>query len=735
MATAIGPDRREGADAPATSATLLRLAADDWLDAALDPGGDVDWVAVTLAPGERAVFEVAGRGETAPGPFGLVLALRDATGALVQGETGYGAGWSRLEFTHAGAAERTLFVEVAAFGSADAGDYRLSRSLLPPVAPDGADALAAAIAARGPGWALPEGAAIAVDLSRLDPEAQAAARAGLEAWGRVTGLAFAETVLDPVAPAGILFDAGTQASFTTHARGAGGAIGMAWVTLAAAVDDRAGLADALHEIGHALGLADAPVAAAGQPLSVMQPATGGAPPLTPLSADAAAVTLLYGARGPQGAGDDVYGPAGGPGPYAALAERLAQGAALIVDAGGQDRLDFSAVAAAQRIDLAPGAVSDVAGLVGNLTLSAGTVIEAAAGGGGADTILGNGAANLLEGGGGADRLAGRAGDDTLDGGPGDDLLEGGAGADEFVFRGAGGADRVADFDRGQDRVRFAGAEAPRITREAGPEGVTLLSEDGTRMLIEGVAADALGSDSFVWAGPERLLFGTSGADTLDGGAGDDVAFGGAGDDVFRLGGGTDGFDGGGGADSLHAPLATRVRIDLSLTGPQAVAGGQITLRSVENLVGSNSGDTLLGSSAGNRLSGQGGYDVIDGRGGMDTLSGGKGRDRLYGGQDRVRDLFDFDSIYDSRPGSSRDLVFDFVSRIDRIDLSGIDANVFRRGDQAFVFSNTRPAAHAVWTFDIGRNLLVRGDVNGDARFDFEIELVAVDAVNWRDFVL
>jgi Ca2+-binding RTX toxin-like protein len=180
--------------------------------------------------------------------------------------------------------------------------------------------------------------------------------------------------------------------------------------------------------------------------------------------------------------------------------------------------------------------------------------------------------------------------------------------------------------------------------EHDPEGVTLLSDDGTRLLLEGVAAEALGADSFVWARPERPVFGTAGADTLDGGPGDDVAFGGAGDDVFRVSGGSDRFDGSTGSDWLHAPKTKAVKIDLSLTGPQPVPGGQVALRSVENLLGSTAGDTLLGNAAGNRLLGQGGYDLIDGRGGMDKLVGGKGRDRLYGGQDRVRDTFVFETI-------------------------------------------------------------------------------------------
>ena len=255
------------------------------------------------------------------------------------------------------------------------------------------------------------------------------------------------------------------------------------------------------------------------------------------------------------------------------------------------------------------------------------------------------------------------------------------------------------------------------------------------MLLSGVAADLIGPDSFVWSRPERLVFGTAGADRLAGGPGGDVVFGGAGGDVLQMTGGADTLDGGFGRDEARAPKTTRVNLDLAVTGPQAFAGGQVTLRSVEDLVGSTSGDTLRGTDAGNRLQGLGGFDLLDGRGGMDTLVGGFGRDRLYGGTDWSRDTFVFDTIYDSKPDASRDLVFDFISGVDRIDLSGIDANVFRQGNQAFAFTNIRAAPYAVWTVDIGRNLLVRGDVNGDARHEFEIEVVGIASLGWKDFIL
>jgi Ca2+-binding RTX toxin-like protein len=88
----------------------------------------------------------------------------------------------------------------------------------------------------------------------------------------------------------------------------------------------------------------------------------------------------------------------------------------------------------------------------------------------ANRITGNDAANTLSGEGGNDVLRGAVGGDSLNGGAGSDTLSGGEGADTlvggeaadslaggnaadfFVFDNAGGADTVADFVTGIDRV-------------------------------------------------------------------------------------------------------------------------------------------------------------------------------------------------------------------------------------------------------------------------------------------
>lgn len=90
----------------------------------------------------------------------------------------------------------------------------------------------------------------------------------------------------------------------------------------------------------------------------------------------------------------------------------------LVDNGGNDTLDFSAVTAGIMLDLTPGAYSSVGKLVSganalaNLTTSFDALIENAIGTVTADTMFGNAANNRLTGGLGNDTLDGRAGIDT-----------------------------------------------------------------------------------------------------------------------------------------------------------------------------------------------------------------------------------------------------------------------------------------------------------------------------------
>jgi Ca2+-binding RTX toxin-like protein len=174
------------------------------------------------------------------------------------------------------------------------------------------------------------------------------------------------------------------------------------------------------------------------------------------------------------------------------------------------------------------------------------------------------------------------------------------------------------------------------------------------------------------------------------------------------------------------------------TTAQTVAriGSTLTdkVKNVENITGSRNADVLTGNA---------GDNVITGELGLDTLTGGLGTDSLYGGADRVKDIFDFNAIADSKMGTARDKVYNFVTKIDKIDLSGIDANTAnaKLGDQAFVFNNTSAKANSIWYKEAEvdgkrstKDIVIYGDVDGNTTADFEIGLVGVTAIAAGDLV-
>jgi Ca2+-binding RTX toxin-like protein len=155
-----------------------------------------------------------------------------------------------------------------------------------------------------------------------------------------------------------------------------------------------------------------------------------------------------------------------------------------------------------------------------------------------------------------------------------------------------------------------------------------------------------------------------------------------------------------------------------------------------DLVGGNGGDdTLFGDQGADTIGGGGGNDMLFGGAGRDRLTGGAGSDMLSGGADRQQDVFVFLTAADSRVGTARDGIAQFVSGIDDIDLSRIDADTSRGGDQAFVFAGTGPRAHGVWVVDKGADLILRADITGDRVADLEIAVTATARVTAGDFVL
>jgi serralysin len=252
------------------------------------------------------------------------------------------------------------------------------------------------------------------------------------------------------------------------------------------------------------------------------------------------------------------------------------------------------------------------------------------------------------------------------------------------------------------------------------------------LAISGPQNTGEGNDTLI--GIENLT-GSAFGDTLKGTSGDNVLIGGAGDDTLIGAGGNDRLDGGDGIDTVsYAGAATGMQIDLNASYYFFNGAGADWLVSVENVVGSTFADTLTGNAGANALSGGAGNDRLTGGLGRDTLTGGAGND-----------MFDFNALNESAVGAgNRDVITDFQSGLDDIDLTGIDANTGRSGDQGFRFIGTKgftgkEGELRYQTFDqpgtANDVTVISADVNGDRIADFEIELTGILTFAASDFLL
>ncbi|SCY24453.1 calcium-binding protein [Paracoccus tibetensis] len=205
-----------------------------------------------------------------------------------------------------------------------------------------------------------------------------------------------------------------------------------------------------------------------------------------------------------------------------------------------------------------------------------------------------------------------------------------------------------------------------------------------------------GNDLMSGHGGNDTLYGNEGNDTLRGGEGRDRLYGGSGNDRLEGGSGNDRLDGSSGADTLE---------------------------------GGSGNDTMLGGD---------GNDVLRGGSGIDLITGGLGRDVMTGGLGA--DRFIFTSPAQSViSATTRDVITDF-SRADgdRIDLSGIDANLRASGDQAFRFVGTSGFSGTAGELryqHVNGVTVVSADLDGDRRADFTLELTGQVRLGGQDFLL
>ncbi len=309
-----------------------------------------------------------------------------------------------------------------------------------------------------------------------------------------------------------------------------------------------------------------------------------------------------------------------------------------------------------------------------------------------DTLIGDAGVNYLSGGAGDDQLVGGAGDDHLSGGAGNDWIEGGEGWD------------VVSYDDGLP----GGVLVHLASNIATGHGVDRLFD------IEGVYGTEYG-DTLIGNDQSNALMGRDGDDHLFGGSGDDDYLdGGAGDDTFIFTGtwGSEVVLGGDGSDTIVFGFGpSGVTVDLAKTAAQEPSSGRtVTLDSVENVTGTAGNDTICASTEQNRLGGNGGADRFVFRS-LAELGNGATADTVWGG------LFS------------------------TIDLSAIDADTTKAGDQAFHFSplisfpdihfSGQPGEIAL-SYVPGTSMqILEFDVNGDKIADARLYL---DGVAGSDFV-
>jgi uncharacterized protein (TIGR01370 family) len=381
-------------------------------------------------------------------------------------------------------------------------------------------------------------------------------------------------------------------------------------------------------------------------------------------------------------------------------------------------------------------------------------------------------------------LTGSVGNDTLrlqDGGG--DIAHGGGGNDVLYFGGAFAGGDVADGGEGRDVLILQGNYilALSATGLVGIESISLQSgarttwgdtannfydynltmndanvAAGQQLIVNGQSLRA--GEDFTFDGSAEsdgyfLVYGGNGVDTLKGGAGNDAFF----FEGARWGAG-DSVDGSAGRDALIISSGSGVNHfefgANALTGIESISlNNRYTTDPSQKpsyeLVLSNGnvapGATLIvnGSSladpgqtvsvdgsavhGGNLIlfGGRGG-DVLKGGDGADLIQGGEGIDVLAGGAGA--DTFRYAGAYDAT-AQFPDRILDFVSGVDKIDLTRIDADLFAAGDQAFhwIGSNAFTGGGAAsagelraWQFN--GSWYVEGDMDGNGSADLVIQL-------------
>jgi Ca2+-binding RTX toxin-like protein len=390
-------------------------------------------------------------------------------------------------------------------------------------------------------------------------------------------------------------------------------------------------------------------------------------------------------------------------------------------------------------------------------------------------IRGNASNNVLSGGTGNDFLRMQdGGNDTAYGGDGNDAfyfgaayttadsVDGGAGSDQLALQGnySGGV-TMGIMTGVETLVAMTHSDARFGGGSANPYSYLIVAPDaavaaGTQLKVNASTLEA--GENLTFNGSAEtdgtfFIYGGKGVDTLTGGAGADVFFF-AEDGRFAA---TDHVDGGGGSDQM----VLRGNYSLTLSGSSLVNVETVVLMSgsdarfysagtpfsydittADDTVAAgetmtfNGGqlsasemlhfDGSLETNGSFRLFGGSAADVIKGGAGNDLIYGGLGADQLTGGGGA--DTFRYQGAAEST-AMALDVIQDFVSGSDKLDLGRVDANSLVAGDQAFSFigaaafsAHGAASAGELRVFQSQGTWFVAGDTDGDGTADLLISL-------------
>ncbi|HEY9623359.1 MAG TPA: calcium-binding protein, partial [Crinalium sp.] len=339
---------------------------------------------------------------------------------------------------------------------------------------------------------------------------------------------------------------------------------------------------------------------------------------------------------------------------------IGSGGSDVLEGGaGTDTLSYHADAAGITVNLQTGTAIDGSGSTDQVS-----GFENLVGSTFGDTLTGNNGNNLIQAGDGDDTVNGGAGDDTLIGNSGNDILNVGTGRDRVLIHKGDGTDRVIGFNgigRGTSPSNAAIAALDVLQFEG--DGLTarnmILNQVGSDLVItfEGVANTSVVLQNFALENLDNLPVNG----TLTG----NILF--SGDQTP--------------ADSFDV-------LDASFQNGPVLNTNRVTFLNDRNNVVqgfNNSADVINGLGGNDQISGLSGDDLLRGGDGNDRLDGGLGLDQVSGGAGQ--------DTFVLAINSGADVILDFQTGVDRIDLTGtltfgnITIQQGTGGDAANVFIN------------------------------------------------